>query len=64
MKKLRYEDITDEELFYMMCRQKTNEKVTGGRRCLNAAHDSFSRQQMLRQQQEAALLSLFMAQKK
>ena len=63
MKRIQYEDLTDEEIFYLMCRQRASEKVTSCRRQLQSDHDSFNRQQMLRQQQEAAIAAAFLHQR-
>lgn len=60
MKKLQNEDVTNDELFYLMCRQKAADKVISCRGDLNRQHNNFVKQQMLRQQNEAAIMAAIM----
>lgn len=60
MKKMRYEDVTSDELFYLMCKERVNEKVSSCRGTLDAQHNSFVQQQMIRQQNEAAIMAAMM----
>lgn len=59
-KKLKYEDVTDDELFYLMCKQRVDEKITSCRGDLNRQHSLVTQQQMMRQQHEAAIMAAMM----
>lgn len=60
MSKIRYEDVTDEELFYLMCKQRVQDNISSGREQLERDHRVITQQQMLRQQNEAAIMAAMM----
>lgn len=60
MTKIKYEDITDDEMFYLMCKERVADKVTSCRGDLNHQHALQVQRQMLQQQHEAAIMAAIM----